>query len=239
MGFLLAHDNAVGQGEAAVHKIMMADLEDPDGIVMSWSRADERRERLIEAARALFAEHGFHGAGIAQIASRSGVKVGQIYRDFANKEEIVGAIVEADLKAFLDEEALAAAIEQGDMAAVRGWILDLVLRKAHPAEAPLLPEILAESARNERIAAIVSETDRRVRASLSAALAAFPGSSVCPERLSTSADLIMTVMTGLCSRQLARLQVATPPLTARVQQIIDGEIDVITRACAGTRIDRP
>ena len=221
-----------------MHKAMTGDLEVPDGAVTNSTRVAERRDRLVEAARALFAEHGFNGAGIAQIASRSGIKVGQIYRDFANKEEIVGAIVEADLNAFLDEPSLAAALQQGDAGAVRAWICDLVLRKAHPAKAPLLPEILAESARNERIAAIVSDTDARVRANLLSALAAFPPSPVCPERLATSADLIMTVMTGLCSRQLARLQNDAVRLTARVQQIIDAEIEAIVAGsmppCAGT-----
>jgi len=187
---------------------------------------------LIQAARTLFAEHGFHGAGIAQIASLSGVKVGQIYRDFASKEEIVGAIVEADLNAFLDQPALLAAVSRRDRHALRAWIGDLVLRKAHPDEAPLLPEILAESARNERIAAIVRCTDTRVRDSLLSALAAFPSSPACPERLATSADLIMTVMMGLCSRQIARLQSDSAPLVHRVQQIIDREIETIVAASA-------
>ena len=72
------------------------------------SRADARRDKLLDAARTLFAERGFHSTGVAQIASASGVKVGQIYRDFANKEEIVAAIAVRDLEQFLaeDEEAL-------------------------------------------------------------------------------------------------------------------------------------
>ena len=56
------------------------------------TRAEQRRARIIAAARTLFAENGFHNTGIAQIAKQSGVLVGQIYRDFANKEEIVVAI---------------------------------------------------------------------------------------------------------------------------------------------------
>ena len=210
-----------------MHNEMVVDLGEPHTVAAGLSRAAERRERLIEAARTLFAEHGFHGAGMAQIACLSGIKVGQIYRDFAGKEEIVGAIVEADLNAFLDEPALLAAIATDDHAGIRAWIGDLVLRKAHPDHAPLLPEILAESARNERIAAIVRSSDSRVRASLLEALAAFTAAPVCSERLATSADLIMTVMMGLCSRQLARLQADSAPLVLRIQQIIDCEIEAV------------
>lgn len=212
----------------AVHNEIARDPDRSIAGAAGARRAEERRERLVDAARTLFAEHGFHAAGMAQIASLSGVRIGQIYRDFASKEEIVGAIVEADLHAFLDESALRTAIAGGDLAAVRGWIGDLVLRKAHPSQAPLLPEILAEASRNERIAAIVGCVDARVRDSLLRALAAFVPSPVCAERLAGSADLIMTVMMGLCSRQLARLQADSAMLTARIQHIVDREIEGLT-----------
>ena len=55
----------------------------------------------MDVARTLFTEQGFHRTGVAQIAAASGIKVGQIYRDFADKEAIVAAIVESDLAAFL------------------------------------------------------------------------------------------------------------------------------------------
>ena len=191
------------------------------------SRTAERRGRVTDAARLLFAEHGFHGTGVAQIALRSGVKVGQIYRDFACKEDIVAAISEADVDAFLDEATLLAAIEQADRPAIRAWIGDLVLHKAHPDEAPLLPEILAESSRNARIAAIIRSSDAAVRDRLLLALAALSGRPAGAERLGISADLIMTVTMGLCSRQLARLQPDSPPLAQRIQAIIDREIEAL------------
>jgi len=204
-----------------------ADRAEPCCGAPSGSRASERRKRVADAARMLFAEHGFHGAGMAQIATRSGVKVGQIYRDFASKEHIVAAIVEGDLNAFLDESLLHAAIDRGDAPAIRGWIRDLVERKAHPQESPLLPEILAESGRNDRISAILRCTDARVRACVLAALAAL--SSLPPEtpRLAASADLIMTVMMGLCSRQIAGLGCESGGLAARVQQMIERELNAL------------
>ena len=191
------------------------------------SRASERRRRVAEAARMLFAEHGFHGAGMAQIATQSGVKVGQIYRDFASKEHIVAAIVEGDLNAYLDESLLHAAINRGDAPAIRGWIRDLVERKAHPQESPLLPEILAESGRNDRISAILRCIDARVRACVLAALGALSSLPLDTPRLGASADLVMTVMMGLCSRQIAGLDADSAGLAARVQQMIERELNAL------------
>ncbi|WP_164518929.1 TetR/AcrR family transcriptional regulator [Sphingomonas sp. ABOLG] len=77
---------------------------------------------MIQAAREAFAATGFHGTGMAQIAQTSGIAVGQIYRDFANKEAIVAEIVARDLEDFLSERGLCAAGATGDPAVVRAWI---------------------------------------------------------------------------------------------------------------------
>lgn len=190
-------------------------------------RAVERRSRLIEAARMSFAEHGFRGAGIAQIAKRSGIKVGQIYRDFTCKEDIVAAIVEADLADFLAEEALHRAIETGDGGALRGWITDLVLYKANRQDAPLIPEIMAEASRNERIAGIVRSADARIRLRLLAALDALLPSSGNAEALAVVADMILTMMTGLCCRDLASLEPDRALMVARVQLMVDRQIEAL------------
>lgn len=52
-----------------------------------------RRDQIIAAARICFRKHGFHGAGMAEIAKLSQLSVGQIYRYFANKEAIIEEIV--------------------------------------------------------------------------------------------------------------------------------------------------
>ncbi|MGE5483730.1 MAG: TetR/AcrR family transcriptional regulator [Ignavibacteriales bacterium] len=52
------------------------------------SRGSETRERIIEEARALFAEKGFDGATIGAIARRAGIAEGTIYRHFESKQEM-------------------------------------------------------------------------------------------------------------------------------------------------------
>jgi len=52
----------------------------------------EKRDEIIRAALEIIAEHGFHGAPIAMIASRAGVGAGTIYRYFANKDILISVL---------------------------------------------------------------------------------------------------------------------------------------------------
>ena len=69
----------------------MATVETP---AAPSQRADARRnrKRVLEAARELFAEHGFE-AQIDQIASRAGVGVGTVYRHFPTKDDLLEALI--------------------------------------------------------------------------------------------------------------------------------------------------
>jgi AcrR family transcriptional regulator len=58
----------------------------------------ETRDRLLDAAAALFAEHGFSGTSVASIAKRAGVTTGAIYSNFAGKDDLFTAVVERHMK---------------------------------------------------------------------------------------------------------------------------------------------
>ncbi len=47
---------------------------------------------ILDAALALFAERGFHGTTVPEIASAAGVAAGTIYRHFASKDALVNAV---------------------------------------------------------------------------------------------------------------------------------------------------
>ncbi len=182
-------------------------------------RAAARRARVIEAARKLFAAKGFHDTGMAQIACESGIKVGQIYRDFPSKEAIVAAIVETDFSSFVDTDSLRTAVELGD----RGAVLAAIEHLFEPAPCDeIMPEIMAEAARNPRIAEIVGALDARFRATIAAALAVFaPGESMRPRREDV-AEVIMVLVVGMCQRAVAGAALSDP-----VRAIITREIDAL------------
>lgn len=193
------------------------------------TRAELRRERLIATARVLFAEHGFHATGIAQIAKRSGIAVGQIYRDFANKEEIVAAIVERDLGHYLNDAALRRAMEGRDSGGVRAWITRFVANDEDEddAEVQLIAEILAESSRNDRIAGIFRSVNERLRDTIARALEVLAPDPARAQRRAMLTEVILTISAGLFHRRLARMDPQDPVLVATLTRAIDREIDVL------------
>ncbi|WP_406312322.1 TetR/AcrR family transcriptional regulator [Streptosporangium sp. NBC_01639] len=67
-------------------------------------RADARdnRERLLQAARAVFTEQGPH-ASLNKIAQRAGVGPGTLYRHFPNLQALLVAIIGGDVEALCSQ----------------------------------------------------------------------------------------------------------------------------------------
>jgi len=62
----------------------------------------ESRRRIVDAAAALMAEHGFAGTSIAAVSKRSGLPSGSIYWHFESKEALLGAVVEEGARRWFD-----------------------------------------------------------------------------------------------------------------------------------------
>lgn len=120
-------------------------------------RIDERRDQIIAAARICFRHHGFHGAGMAEIATLSQLSVGQIYRYFTNKEsiieEIVHRIVKHRVRLMLDNDNDLERIAS-DLAGINLWG-----GGEEDINQALMLEVAAEATRNPRIAQILIDGD--------------------------------------------------------------------------------
>lgn len=187
-------------------------------------KANARREKVIQAARAAFAEHGFHAAGIAQIAQGSGVPVGQIYRDFANKEAIVAAIVTRDLDEFMSDRELCAMAQAGDPEVVKAWIADFIAC-GDMANRRLVAEIFAEASRNERVAEIVRTIEERVQTGLGDVLHLLVPATVPPARFAYLAELILTISGGVFRRRLIRPDQPDPEVIETLVSFIHAAIE--------------
>ena len=63
--------------------------------------ARQRREQLIVVAKALFAEKGFEGTSVEEIASRADVSKPVVYEHFGGKEGIYAVIVDREVESLL------------------------------------------------------------------------------------------------------------------------------------------
>ena len=192
-------------------------------------KANARRSKVVQAARELFVEQGFHATGIARIAQASGVLVGQIYRDFANKEAIVAALVEEDLDRCLRPKQLYAARASGDRDAVRAWLRGYLSGSEVP-DVRMVMEIMAESARNDRIAEIFREIDSLLRAQLSAALTDLAPDGVDPARIACLADAVRIMGGGSFHHWLSEGRGPAGPVIDMLMNLIDREIAALGAA---------
>jgi len=73
--------------------------------------AAERREQLIEIARKVFAERGFDGASVEEIAARAEVSKPVVYEHFGGKEGLYAVVVDREVRQLLD--MMRTALSQG------------------------------------------------------------------------------------------------------------------------------
>lgn len=73
------------------------------------ARGEHTRQRLLQAAEAVFAEQGFHASSISDLTGRAGVGLGTFYFYFPSKLEIFRALVQHLAREVRRETAAAAA----------------------------------------------------------------------------------------------------------------------------------
>jgi AcrR family transcriptional regulator len=80
-------------------------------------RGTERREQLIEVARRLFAEKGFEGTSVEEIAARAEVSKPVVYEHFGGKEGLYEVVVDREVGYLLAaiESALADAVRSREL----------------------------------------------------------------------------------------------------------------------------
>jgi AcrR family transcriptional regulator len=85
------------------------------------------RNAILDAAEAVFAERGFHGARIQDIAERARIAVGTVYNHFSDKDEVLSALLDERTEGLL---AQVRAGGTGPAAARRGFRARLEARVA-------------------------------------------------------------------------------------------------------------
>ncbi len=82
-----------------------AESEKSGEIKASQDRSRRTREKLVAGFGALLREKAFEAITMAELAERSGVAVGTVYRRFANKEALIPVIFEVYISMLEDQSA--------------------------------------------------------------------------------------------------------------------------------------
>src|ERR1700674_3832781 len=65
-------------------------------------RRQQTRDHLLAAAAEVFAERGFHGATLDEVAAVAGFTKGAVYSNFKNKEDLFLALFQANYDREMD-----------------------------------------------------------------------------------------------------------------------------------------
>ncbi|MGE4429564.1 MAG: helix-turn-helix domain-containing protein [Sphingobium sp.] len=161
------------------------------------------RERIIAAARNLFATRGFHQTAVADLAKEAQISVGAIYRSFESKADIVHAIILADTErtlAGLDE--LCDALAHGRVTIEQG-LENLILAQFSGKTDALSHEILAEAHRNTAVSCTIGVFCGRYRDVLGR-IARFANPDLPHEEMEGAEELLLACLFGFAHRNLAK-----------------------------------
>src|SRR5688500_12905943 len=132
---------------------------------MRLTRAESKaatRAELLDAARRVFVERGYHGASLDLVAGEAGYTKGAVYSAFGSKGQMFLAVYEREIegrvaafRAAAGDPAAGARQWIARVRAERGWTLALLEFRLHAARDPELNAAYAE--RHRRYLDTVSE----------------------------------------------------------------------------------
>jgi AcrR family transcriptional regulator len=130
---------------------------------ISELRRHQRRQQILDAARAEFTSNGFHATSMDDIIRAAGMSPGGVYRYFAGKEAIIAAIAEqvvGELTATVDQ-----ILAEQPVPAIAAVLRGLVMRVDGLADGPgrLALMVWGEAQRDPSIARLAATEIARVR----------------------------------------------------------------------------
>jgi AcrR family transcriptional regulator len=155
-----------------------------------------RRAEIVVAAQKCFAAKGLHGASVADIAREAGLSVGQLYRIFVSKEEIIEVIVSDIVNARVGEIIAENHDLQRKAKVLAGVIAPTAATKT---DNYLLMEINAEASRNPRLREILAQADRRLKEE-GGRISSLKHPEFTPEQIQAASELIAVLTEGAAYR---------------------------------------
>lgn len=167
------------------------------------------RDHILDAARRLFAEQGFEGTSLRQVARSAGVDPAMVHHFFAGKDELFALSVELPA----DPEQVLAGVVGSDPEQRGELVVRAVLRlwesPAQPGLVAFIRGTLGSKAKTTLLREMVTRTI------ISRIIAGLPGS---PGELALRGNLVATQMVGLVMvRYVVRLE---PLASAPAEEVV-------------------
>ena len=194
--------------------------KEPMGVEMvAVQHEKDGRARIMDAARILFSSAGFHQTSMAQLANAAQVSVGQIYRLFKGKDEVIAALVQDDSAAWtVHLSALRSQLDAGDVSVEQAF--EALLRHSTDGKDEALSfEIMAEAFRNAAVGRTIGDLCTGFRAVLRD-FACVANPKLTGEALDAAEELLLACMFGLGHRTLSRPTLSAPVAAHRAALMI-------------------
>ena len=117
------------------------------------------KDRILDEALTLFAENGYDGTGVEQIAEKVGIKAPSLYKHFKGKEDILNAIIdnaEAHYEKSFGSEQHIGKIPESREGFVRTTMGRIAFTMHDPIICKIRKFLVQEQFRNERLAEITT-----------------------------------------------------------------------------------
>ena len=163
----------------------------------------DRREQILGAAMVCFAKRGFHQTSMHHVAEAAGISVGLIYRYFASKEAVIGALAEEH------KTELAQLLERARLAPTLLESLEILLT-SHCCEnqpqmhSAFVVDLFAEAGRNPEMATLVRDVLEAGAAGITEVIARSPEMRDAPHGLEPRevTELILAASRGAIMRDV-------------------------------------
>lgn len=193
---------------------------------------DPRSVEILDRVRLAFAEKGFDGTSMQDLARAAGMSVGNFYRYFPSKAAIVEGLIARDLN---DIET-----QFGEISAAadpKAALREAILRHMHGdnCEGQMMAEIGAAALRKPEVASIVAQMEEGIIHYLSGCFAQITGLShaECARRYRAHALLLIMLVKATATRP-ARDDGEHGNLTDLILRTIDRTLDdIVAEASKG------
>ncbi|NEX46432.1 TetR/AcrR family transcriptional regulator [Rhodobacter sp. ETT8] len=155
--------------------------------------ADQRSAEILESARLAFAEKGFDGASMQDIARKAGMSVGNFYRYFPSKSGIVEALIEIDMQE-MEQDFVAILAHAQPLQALRQTIERKISEADCQRDGQLWAEITAAAMRKPEIGEAARRMEIKIASHLTTIFARVAGISVAEAEARWAAHAQLLIM---------------------------------------------